>query len=172
MSFDDQADVLLLRWFSSERRKRNHTVSKMIAFRGGIERDHGPWGCLRASSLKAMRGRSATTRSTTAKELRIWKIAKRAEKSFANGWHFRRISDIPKNRSWHSPKRRSSKTSSIAVDAIRTANFGAIRTRKSWDGSHLALASRDERHGGVWNHRHPSSSSCRCRGSRALISVL
>lgn len=54
---------------------------------------------------------------------------------------FRRISDIPKNRLWHSPKRRSSKISSIAVDAIRTANFGAIRTRKSWDGSYLALAS-------------------------------
>ena len=52
---------------------------------------------------------------------------------------------------WHSPKRRSSKTSS---DAIRTTNFGAIRTRKSWDGSYLALASRDERHVGVWNHRH------------------
>ena len=43
-------------------------------------------------------------------------------------------------------------TSSIAVDAIRTTNFGAIRTRKSWDGSYLALASRDGRHGGVGNH--------------------
>jgi hypothetical protein len=51
------------------------------------------------------------------------------------GWRFRRISDIPKNRLWHSPKRRPSKISSIAVDAIRTTNFGAIRTRKSWDGS-------------------------------------
>ena len=30
----------------------------------------------------------------------------------------------------HSPKRRPSKTSSIAVGAIRTRNFGAIRTRK------------------------------------------
>jgi hypothetical protein len=44
-------------------------------------------------------------------------------------------------------------------------------TRKSWDGSYLALASRDERHGGVWI-RQPSSSSRRCRGARALISVL
>jgi hypothetical protein len=42
-------------------------------------------------------------------------------------------------------KRRRSKTSSIAVDVIRTTNFGAIRTRKSWVGSYLALASRDER---------------------------
>ncbi|MFY9839982.1 MAG: hypothetical protein WAK55_26630 [Xanthobacteraceae bacterium] len=53
-------------------------------------------------------------------------------------------SDIPKNRLRHSPKRRPNKTSSIAVDAIRTTNFGAIRTTKSWDGSYLALASRDE----------------------------
>ena len=87
------------------------------------------------------------------------KTTKRDAKSFANGWRFRRISDIPKNRLRHSPKRRPSKTSSIAVDAIRTTNFGAIHTRKSWDGSYLAVASRDERDGGVMNHRHPSSSS-------------
>jgi hypothetical protein len=63
-------------------------------------------------------------------------------KIFANGWRFRRISDTPKNRLRHSLKRRPSKTSSIAVDAIRTTNFGAIHTRKSWDGSYLAVASR------------------------------
>jgi hypothetical protein len=42
---------------------------------------------------------------------------------------------------WHSPKGQPSKTSSIAVGEIRTINFGAIRTRKLWDGSCLALES-------------------------------
>jgi hypothetical protein len=52
-----------------------------------------------------------------------------------------RTSDTPKNRLWHSPKGQPSKTSSIAVGEIRTINFGAIRTRKLWDGSCLALES-------------------------------
>jgi hypothetical protein len=43
----------------------------------------------------------------------------------------------------HSPKRRPNETSSIAVDAIRTINFGAIHIRKLWDGFCLALESRD-----------------------------
>ena len=43
---------------------------------------------------------------------------------------FRRQSDRPKSKLRHSPKRRSSKTSSIAVRVIRIRNFGAIRTRK------------------------------------------
>ena len=38
-------------------------------------------------------------------------------------------------------KGQPSKTSSIAVGEIRTINFGAIRTRKLWDGSCLALES-------------------------------
>ena len=38
-------------------------------------------------------------------------------------------SDRPKNRLRHSPKRRPSKTSSIAVGAIHPRSFGAIRTR-------------------------------------------
>jgi len=40
-------------------------------------------------------------------------------------------------------KRRFSKTSSIAVDAIRTINFVATRTRRLWDGFCLALGSRN-----------------------------
>ena len=40
-------------------------------------------------------------------------------------------------------KRRFRKTSSIVVDAIQTINFGATRTRRLWDGSCLALGSRD-----------------------------
>ena len=40
-------------------------------------------------------------------------------------------------------KRRPSKTSSIAVEGIQTTNFGAIPTRKLWNGSCLALAGRD-----------------------------
>ena len=74
---------------------------------------------------------------------RTFKTTGHAEKSFANGWPFRRIGDRLKSRSWHSPKRRSSKTSSIAVDAIRTRDFGEIRTRKLWDGFCLAPESRD-----------------------------
>ena len=80
-----------------------------------------------------------------AKEPRTWKTTRPAEKSFANGWRLRRISDIPKNRLRRSPKRRRSKTSSIAVDGIRTRNFGGIRTRRLWDGSYLALESSDRR---------------------------
>lgn len=38
---------------------------------------------------------------------------------------------------------RPSKTSSTAVGAIRTRNFGAILSRRSWDGSCRALASHD-----------------------------
>ena len=41
-----------------------YLTSKMIALRGGVERDHGPCGG-GASFLKAIRWRSATTRSTT-----------------------------------------------------------------------------------------------------------
>ena len=52
-------------------------------------------------------------------------------------------SDTPKNTLWHSPKRRPNQTSSIAVDAIRTINFGAIHIRKLWDGFCLVLESRD-----------------------------
>ena len=69
---------------------------------------------------------------------------KHVEKSFANGWPFRRISDKPRNRLRHSLKRRSSKTRSIAVGAIRTRNFGAILSRRSWDGCCRAGASRDQ----------------------------
>ena len=43
----------------------------------------------------------------------------------------------------HSPKRRPSKTSSIAVGGIRTINFGAIPIGKLWGGSCLALESHD-----------------------------
>jgi hypothetical protein len=38
----------------------------------------------------------------------LWKTTRSAEKSFANGWPFRRTSDRPKNRWRHSPKRRYS----------------------------------------------------------------
>jgi hypothetical protein len=41
-----------------------------------------------------------------------------------------------------SPKRRPCKTSSIAVGAIRTRNFGAILSRRSVDGCCRAQASR------------------------------
>ena len=56
----------------------------------------------------------------------------------------------PTNRLWHSRKRRSSKTSSIAVDAIRTENFGAINYINLW----VTLPSfwQTGRHGGVNNH--------------------
>jgi hypothetical protein len=40
-------------------------------------------------------------------------------------------------------KKATQQNESIAVDGIRIANFSVIRTRKLWDGSHLALARYD-----------------------------
>jgi hypothetical protein len=44
-------------------------------------------------------------------------------------------------------KRRRSRMSFIAVDAIRTRDFGAILSRKSWDGCCRAPAGRDQSEG-------------------------
>jgi hypothetical protein len=76
----------------------------------------------------------AACRRIAAQGKPLWKTTRSAEKSFANGWPFRRTSDRPKNRWWHSPKRRYSKTSSIEVGATRIRNFGATHSRRSWDG--------------------------------------
>jgi len=49
-----------------------------------------------------------------------WKITRRDERSFANGWRCPRISDRPTSRLRPSPKRQRSKTSSSTAAAIRT----------------------------------------------------
>ena len=82
----------------------------------------------------------------------LWKTTRSAEKSFANGWPFRRTSDRPKNRWRHSPKRRYSKTSSIAVGATRIRNFGATLSRRSWDGCCRARQVVTGRNSGVRHH--------------------
>ena len=57
-----------------------------------------------------------------------------------------RISDRPRNRLRHSLKRRSSKTSFIAVGAIRIRNFGATLSRRSRDGCCRARRNSGVRH--------------------------
>ena len=95
------------------------------------------WGFARPAA------RLTSNFKTASKEPRTRKTTRRAGKSFANGWPFRRISDKPKNRWRHSPKRRPSKTSSTVVGAIRTRNLGAILSTRSWDGCCRAPASHD-----------------------------